>query len=74
MLVHPEYQHVADDESIHVEQALTPIYPTTEGFHQLSWRDLIAQALQRLGKEGALDELLPSGLLSSFLVLALPRM
>jgi ATP-dependent DNA helicase RecG len=65
-LVHPEYQHVADDESIHVEQALTPIYPTTEGFHQLSWRDLIAQALQRLGKEGALDELLPSGLLSSF--------
>jgi len=65
-LVHPEYQHVADDESIHVEQALTPIYPTTEGFHQLSWRDLIAQALQRLGKEGALDELLPSDLLSSF--------
>ena len=65
-LVHPEYQHVADDESIHVEQALTPIYPTTEGFHQLSWRDLIAQALQRLGKEGALDELLPSSLLSSF--------
>ncbi len=65
-LVHPEYQHVADDESIHVEQALTPIYPTTEGLHQLSWRDLIAQALQRLGKEGALDELLPPGLLSSF--------
>ncbi len=65
-LVHPEYQRVADEESIHVEQALTPIYPTTEGFHQLSWRDLIAQALQRLGKEGALDELLPSGLLSSF--------
>jgi len=65
-LVHPEYQRVADDESIAVEQALTPIYPTTEGFHQLSWRDLIAQALQRLGKEGALDELLPSELLSSF--------
>ena len=65
-LVHPEYQRVADEESIHVEQALTPIYPTTEGFHQLSWRDLIAQALQRLGKEGALDELLPSSLLSSF--------
>ena len=65
-LVHPEYQRVADEESIAVEQALTPIYPTTEGFHQLSWRDLIAQALQRLGKEGALDELLPSGLLSSF--------
>ena len=65
-LVHPEYQRVADDESIAVEQALTPIYPTTEGFHQLSWRDLIAQALLRLGKEGALDELLPSGLLSSF--------
>ena len=65
-LVHPEYQRVADDESIAVEQALTPIYPTTEGFHQLSWRDLIAQALQRLGKKGALDELLPSGLLSSF--------
>jgi ATP-dependent DNA helicase RecG len=65
-LVHPEYQRVADDESITVEQALTPIYPTTEGFHQLSWRDLIAQALLRLGKEGALDELLPSGLLSSF--------
>ena len=65
-LVHPEYQRVADDESLTVEQALTPIYPTTEGFHQLSWRDLIGQSLQHLGKDGALDELLPSSLLASF--------
>ena len=65
-LVHPEYQRVADDESLPVEQALTPIYPTTEGFHQLSWRDLIGQSLQHLGKDGALDELLPPSLLASF--------
>jgi len=64
-LVHPEYQRVADDESLPVEQALTPIYPTTEGFHQLSWRDLIGQSLQHLGKDGALDELLPPSLLAS---------
>jgi ATP-dependent DNA helicase RecG len=57
-LVHPEVQRVAEDEPAEVEQALTPIYPTTEGMHQLTWRDLSGRALDLLGR-GGLQELLP---------------
>jgi ATP-dependent DNA helicase RecG len=57
-IVHPEVQRVAPDDPVEVEQSLTPIYPTTEGLHQLSWRELTAQALERLG-DGGLQELLP---------------
>jgi ATP-dependent DNA helicase RecG len=57
-LVHPEVQRVAEGELAEVEQALTPIYPTTEGMHQLSWRDLSGRALELLGR-GGLQELLP---------------
>jgi ATP-dependent DNA helicase RecG len=64
-IVHPEVQRVADDTPAEVEQSLTPIYPTTEGMHQLSWRDLTERALAELG-EGGLDELLPQALLDEF--------
>jgi ATP-dependent DNA helicase RecG len=62
-LVHPEVQRVAEDETAEVEQALTPIYPTTEGMHQLTWRDLTAKALELLG-DGGLQELLPESVLA----------
>ncbi|MGB5200477.1 MAG: OB-fold nucleic acid binding domain-containing protein, partial [Sedimenticolaceae bacterium] len=57
-LVHPEVQRVAEGEAAAVEQALTPIYPTTEGMHQLTWRDLTGRALALL-EQGGLQDLLP---------------
>lgn len=62
-LIHPEYQRLEDDEPITVEEALTPIYPTTEGMHQLTWRDLTGQALEWLAREpGLLRDWLPAEL------------
>jgi ATP-dependent DNA helicase RecG len=43
-MIHPEYQFV-DDGAAEAEQALTPIYHTTEGVHQLSTRKLVQQAV-----------------------------
>ena len=64
-LIHPEVQRVAEDEPAEVEQALTPIYPTTEGMHQLTWRDLTENALGLLGR-GGLQELLPRSVLDEY--------
>jgi len=64
-LVHPEVQRVAEGERAEVEQALTPIYPTTEGMHQLTWRELSGHALDLLGR-GGLQELLPEDVLAEF--------
>jgi len=61
-LVHPEYRPVGSDSPVADEQSLTPIYPTTEGMHQLSWRELTAQALALLENDGVLEELLPKSL------------
>ena len=63
-LVHPEVQRVAEDEPVAAAASLTPIYPTTEGMHQLSWRDLTERALALLG-QGGLDELLPPAVLDA---------
>ena len=57
-MVHPEYQVIKDDGIVAVDSELTPIYPTTEGLHQLSLRKLIKQALTSL-KQGDLLELIP---------------
>ncbi len=57
-MVHPEYQVIKDDGIVAVDSELTPIYPTTEGLHQLSLRKLIKQALASL-KQGNLLELIP---------------
>jgi len=64
-LVHPEVQRVAEGELAEVEQALTPIYPTTEGMHQLTWRELSGHALDLLGR-GGLQELLPEDVLAEY--------
>ena len=47
-MVHPEYRPVAEGETVQMEEALTPIYPTTEGLHQISLRKLTDQALSLL--------------------------
>jgi ATP-dependent DNA helicase RecG len=56
-MVHPEYQLLAAEGVVPVDNELTPIYPTTEGLHQLSLRKLMKQALAMLDKE-AMPELL----------------
>jgi len=58
-MVHPEYQLLTEGDSVPAEASLTPIYPTTEGVHQLTLRGLTEQALQRLAQE---PDLLPDWL------------
>jgi len=56
-MYHPEYRVLQDEETA-VEEALTPIYPTTAGISQNQWRKLCEQALARLERE-QIAELLP---------------
>ena len=72
-LVHPEYQRLDGDEPAPVEEALTPVYPTTEGMHQLTWRDLTEQALGLLQAGGGLQELLPEPVLRRLGLPSLPE-
>ena len=58
-MFHPEYRPLDEGEPS-VEQALTPIYPTTEGIGQNQWRNLCGQALARLRRDPPRD-LLPPG-------------
>ena len=59
-LVHPEYQLLQSADGVNVAPTLTPVYPTTQGLGQKTWRHLTRQAL-----EHCLDdvvELLPADL------------
>jgi ATP-dependent DNA helicase RecG len=60
-MVHPEFQRV-DAEAGAEDEALTPIYPGTEGLAQGRIRQLVRLALAGLG--GAPPELLPPGSLA----------
>ena len=76
-MIHPEYRLLEADATVVVDEHLTPIYPATEGVHQLTLRALTAQALQYLdGQEGVpatrLIDWLPSQLVSSFHMTSLP--
>jgi ATP-dependent DNA helicase RecG len=65
-MVHPEYKLLSEPQAAtEVDEALTAVYPTTEGLHQLSLRNISEQALQML-QNGQLNlqELLPQALLS----------
>jgi len=71
-MVHPEYRRVSED--MPVEEALTPIYPATEGLQQNRLRDLITQALNRIQSEPALlVDYLPGDVLPEVLRLDLFR-
>ncbi len=63
-MVHPEYQRLDSGEDDGMEESLTPVYPTTEGMHQLTWRGMTEQALKVLqARPEALAEWLPAELL-----------
>jgi len=66
-LIHPEYSRLEDGSATAVEETLTPIYPTTEGMHQLSWRSLTERALTILDEQPELlYEWLPQELLDRY--------
>jgi len=57
-MVHPEYRLLRADQPVSVSDALTPVYPMTEGVQQGRLRNLVGQALTMMKRE-APAELLP---------------
>jgi ATP-dependent DNA helicase RecG len=58
-MMHPDHSIVSSHDPFKaVGDTLTPVYPTTDGLHQLSLRKLTEQALAML-KQGRVDEILP---------------
>lgn len=60
-MVHPEYR-IQSEEPGAIEERLTPLYPSTEGLQQSSWRGLTDQALALLASQ-APRECLPEEVL-----------
>ena len=56
-IVHPEYSVHDANSDVKLPKSLTPVYPTTEGLHQITLRKFIDQALAML------DSCLPAELL-----------
>jgi len=67
-MIHPEYQLLDADTPIVAEDHLTPVYPATEGVHQLTLRALTEQALHYLddGHANCLIDWLPAELVAEF--------
>lgn len=64
-MVHPEYRIVSAGAADPRAGTLTPVYPTTDGMHQTTWRNLIGQGLDWLERDrSALSELLPPAVVS----------
>ncbi|MDP5135072.1 ATP-dependent DNA helicase RecG [Rheinheimera baltica] len=61
-MLHPEYRVHDDKQLLDVAETLTPIYPTTEGLRQATWRNLTDAALDYLQRSPP-DEFLPAALL-----------
>lgn len=56
-LVHPEYRVLDPDDSPPLDEALTPVYPATEGVHQNLLRRLTDAALAWLERTGGLADI-----------------
>jgi ATP-dependent DNA helicase RecG len=57
-IYHPEYRKLEPGEAVQVDESLTPVYPTTAGISQNTWRKLCSQAVTQLA-ESSLADLLP---------------
>lgn len=57
-MVHPDYKVIDENKHNHVEENLTPVYPTTEGLKQITLRNLSQQAVELLTRHD-IEELLP---------------
>ena len=61
---HPEYQFLKEGEELLLDENLSPVYPTTEGVHQLTLRKVMSQVIEKLKKdELQLPDLIPEKLL-----------
>jgi ATP-dependent DNA helicase RecG len=58
-MVHPEFEVFDAQNPPPLAQNLTPVYPTTEGLHQLSMSKIIRQVIARLDEKG-MPETLPT--------------
>lgn len=63
-LYHPEYRRL-DGQDTELADTLTPVYPSTEGFHQASWRKLTGQALAWMDSHPPTELLPPCDQLSA---------
>ncbi|WP_343858919.1 ATP-dependent DNA helicase RecG [Aliiglaciecola litoralis] len=63
-MMHPEYRVKQPGQTTVLEEALTPVYPATEGIKQITLRNLTEQALAKLSK-GGLADLMPDNLYPS---------
>src|SRR5882757_1530405 len=61
-MVHPEYRRIGNDSVSNDTEALTPVYPATEGVQQARLRQLTTAALQEL-KHNSVRDWLPPELL-----------
>ncbi len=57
-MVHPEYEIINPDQPPPLNSFLTPVYPVTDGLHQLSLRKIMLQLIAQLSQQG-LSETLP---------------
>ncbi|SRR5579883_154332 len=64
-MIHPEYHIITPETFFPNETNLTPIYPTTEGLSQLTWRKLTEQALNLLRQGALLHDILPEKILQN---------
>lgn len=71
-MVHPEITYLKDGEQAPLLDSLTPVYPTTEGLHQASWRNLQKQAL-RLLKQKPIEDLMPSNLVKQWQLMGITQ-
>jgi ATP-dependent DNA helicase RecG len=56
-MIHPEVELIDIDEPSPLPQTLTPIYPTTEGLHQLSIKRILQQVIEKLTTDGIVETL-----------------
>ncbi len=57
-MIHPEYEVFSPQSPPALDEFLTPIYPTTEGLHQLSLRKIMRQLIEQLKQQG-MQETMP---------------
>ncbi len=69
-MVHPEITYIKDGQEAPLLESLTPVYPTTEGLHQASWRNLQRQALTKLAQQ-PIEDLMPQELIEQWALMGI---
>ena len=56
-MIHPETEVIEQDNPSSLPMTLTPIYPTTEGLHQMSLKRILQQVIEKLKSDGIAETL-----------------